>query len=178
MSKSFRKKNSKKSFNKEISKKTKKRSSCKILKKNKNESKFIKELRLKELELKELELKEKLNFNFFYILSSPENIKIDKYKIGILNKKFDMRKSQKINYKNARNSLKTRYRFSLELPKIFYFKLVLNNRLIKKKMLLKFDEQRTNLDTGNKSEWIKENFLILKEHAKKIIKKYGNNNDN
>lgn len=129
---------------------------------------------------KELNFTKELELNFFYILSTPENVKIDKYKIGICNKKIDINKTLKINWVNARNNLKTRYRTPLEFPKIFYFKLVPNNRFIEKEMLLKFDKQRTIFDTDNKSEWIKEEFLILKEYAKEIIKKYGycNNNKN
>lgn len=97
--------------------------------------------------------------NNIYILSSPDKIIKNEYKVGYWN--------------NTKKKLISRYKTYLVLPKILYFKKVSNHKFIENKILSKFDSKRLLFENGKKSEWIKINYEKLKDYAKKIINECG-----
>lgn len=97
--------------------------------------------------------------NRIYILSYPEKMKNDEYKVGYWN--------------NTKKALESRYKTYLVRPEILYFKKVANYKFIENKILSKFDSKRLLFKNGKKSEWINVKFEKLKYYTKEIINEYG-----
>ena len=93
-----------------------------------------------------------------YLISIPERVDKDEYKIG--------------SFKGAIGELLNRYMTPLIIPIIFSFIGVTNYKIIEKHILKDLDKYRIINLRGNKSEWIKLNKESIINVINKNIKKY------